>query len=74
LQKLGEKDLLHGRLKEALQHYDDALDIDDDNVTSLAGKATALLEMAEVDMAKQTISKLLSLDASNIQVLFKFTR
>ena len=64
----GEKAFLKKRYAEALRCYNDALDIDELSVESLAGRAAVYIETGNCGRALSDADKLLNLNPSYTQV------
>ena len=69
LQKKGDK-AFHGKnFSEALVCYNDALEIDENNVGALASRAAVFIEMENYILAQQDAEKILSVSPRQSQVI-----
>ena len=68
MQEKGDEAYKTQNFKEALQSYNDALDIDEKNIDALASRAATYIEMENFALAHQDSEKLLMLNANHPQV------
>ena len=72
LQEKGDNAYGCQNFNEALENYNDALDIDEDNTEALASRAATKIEMRNFPEAHEDIKKLLSINPLHPQVLNTF--
>jgi Flp pilus assembly protein TadD len=65
--------LLHGRYEGALEHYNNALKDNPENLSALLGKAIALHKLRHLNEARLLYQKVLSLDPGNREALTNVT-
>ena len=68
MQEKGNDAYKSQNFKEALQNYNDALDIDEQSTDALASRAATYIEMEKFALAHQDAEKLLSLKCNHPQV------
>ena len=73
LLEYGEKAFRLKAFADALHCYNEALDIDENNVDSLAGRAAVYIETHKFVLAQQDADRLLALDPNFTQVLDCFS-
>ena len=68
LQSLGDKALVTHRLTDALKCYNDAVEIDEDNIESLYGRANIFVKIGKYILAQHDADKVIMLDPDNFRV------
>ena len=68
LQSLGEKALVTHRHADALKCYNDAVEIEENNIDSLYGRANVFIKMGNYILAQHDADKVIMLDPMDFRV------